>query len=127
MMEVCWKTSERVPVPAVKKAPEKERVNAKTKTKRTRWMVIKQDPVIKTTIKASRIRAGISQNELSKRSGVSRSYLSELESAETEERERSYNPSLQVIIKLARGLQCPLDDLIDLQQLEGGETLVNQR
>lgn len=46
----------------------------------------------------------LSKNELSKISGISRSYITELE-------EGKYSPSLVIMVKLSRALNCSIEDL----------------
>lgn len=47
-----------------------------------------------------------SQSKLSIISGVSRTYISEIESGK-------YNPTIDIVCKLAKALNCKLDDLVD--------------
>lgn len=56
-------------------------------------------------VKASRIRRGMSQVELSRASGVSASALSRIESNERE-------PRLSTIVRLARTLDLDLEELM---------------
>ena len=49
----------------------------------------------------------LSQTELSKMTGISRNYLSELETG------RHNNPSIKTLCKIAIGLNCTLEDLVD--------------
>ncbi|CAM5733467.1 helix-turn-helix domain-containing protein [Bacillus circulans] len=58
-------------------------------------------------IKALRIKKGFSINELSDKSGVSKSYLSYIE------RGIQKNPSLQVLTKLAHTLETNVEELLD--------------
>lgn len=66
-------------------------------------------PVIEITLKAVRQRIGISQRELSKMSGVSHGYISELES-------NLKSPTIDTLCKLARALECKPDDLYIFQE-----------
>jgi XRE family transcriptional regulator, master regulator for biofilm formation len=59
-------------------------------------------------IKDLRERKGYSLSELAKRSGVSKSYLSQIE------RNLQVNPSLQLLSKLAISLDCSVDELLGL-------------
>lgn len=58
-------------------------------------------------IKTLRIKKGFSINELSNKSGVSKSYLSYIE------RGIQKNPSLQVLAKLAHTLETNVEELLD--------------
>ncbi|WP_328824087.1 helix-turn-helix domain-containing protein, partial [Niallia circulans] len=58
-------------------------------------------------IKTLRIKKGFSINELSDKSGVSKSYLSYIE------RGIQKNPSLQVLTKLAHTLETNVEELLD--------------
>jgi XRE family transcriptional regulator, master regulator for biofilm formation len=57
-------------------------------------------------IKCFREKKNYSLTELAKRSGVSKSYLSQIE------RNLQINPSLQLLSKLAKSLECSVDDLL---------------
>lgn len=57
-------------------------------------------------IKYLRIKMGLSINELSEQSGISKSYLSYIE------REIQKNPSLHVLSKLAKTLETSVDNLL---------------
>jgi XRE family transcriptional regulator, master regulator for biofilm formation len=57
-------------------------------------------------IKYFREKKNYSLTELAKRSGVSKSYLSQIE------RNLQINPSLQLLSKLAKSLECSVDDLL---------------
>lgn len=48
----------------------------------------------------------MSQSELANKTGISRSYLSDLESG------RFKNPAVSILCKLAKALDCRLDDLV---------------
>lgn len=56
-------------------------------------------------LKEMRMNRGMSQLQLSKKSGISRSYISEIEHG-------IYDPS-KVICKLCKALDCTPNDLID--------------
>lgn len=62
-------------------------------------------------IKQIRTSKNISLRELSKRSGVSHPYLSQLENGKTN------NPSIEVLTKIAKGLNVPLYEL----QIKAGQ------
>jgi XRE family transcriptional regulator, master regulator for biofilm formation len=70
-------------------------------------------------IKCFREKKKYSLSELAKRSGVSKSYLSQIE------RNLQVNPSLQLLSKLARSLDCSVDDLLghDNEQISIKEQL----
>jgi XRE family transcriptional regulator, master regulator for biofilm formation len=57
-------------------------------------------------IKCFREKKKYSLSELAKRSGVSKSYLSQIE------RNLQVNPSLQLLSKLAKSLDCSVDELL---------------
>lgn len=57
-------------------------------------------------IKEERSKRGLSLDKLSKQSGVSKTYLSELESGS------KTNPSVDVLLKIALSLNVPLDYLL---------------
>ena len=52
---------------------------------------------------------GISKYQLSALTGISQSYLSELESGKRD------NPCIKNVCKIAKALQCSLDDLVDME------------
>lgn len=56
-------------------------------------------------IKEARKRAGLSQEELAKKTGITQAFLSEIET-------QTKCPSLGTAIKLARALGCTVDELI---------------
>ena len=58
-------------------------------------------------LKALRERKGLSQTEVAKRSGVTRFYVSQLESGLRK------NPSLPVLKRLARALGVPVTELLE--------------
>ena len=53
-----------------------------------------------------RRRRGISQTELAKLAGISNGYISELEN-------NLKSPTVEIVCKLAKALNCSLDELID--------------
>ncbi|WP_249365640.1 helix-turn-helix domain-containing protein [Cytobacillus citreus] len=63
-------------------------------------------------IKRLRIKKGYSINELSEKSGISKSYLSYIE------RGIQQNPSLQVLSRLANTLDTDVEDLLDNKKKE---------
>lgn len=63
--------------------------------------------MVQNKIKSLRLQKGYSINELSEKSGVSKSYLSYME------RGIQTNPSLQVLSKLAKTLGTSVDDLLE--------------
>jgi XRE family transcriptional regulator, master regulator for biofilm formation len=60
----------------------------------------------KLRIKCFREKKNYSLSELAKKSGVSKSYLSQIE------RNLQINPSLQLLSKLAKTLDCSVDELL---------------
>lgn len=58
-------------------------------------------------IKEIRLKQGLTQKQLSHRSGLSQSYINELENG------RKANPSIIVLDKLSVGLQIPLIELLE--------------
>lgn len=63
-------------------------------------------------LRALRVTAGMDLQTLARRSGVSASYLSRLEAG------KRGIPTLTVLIRLARGLDAPLSDLLHLAGVE---------
>lgn len=59
-------------------------------------------------LKNARLNSGLSMAELGRITGISKGYLSSLESDET------INPSIDVIIKLAKALDESIDDLVGI-------------
>jgi transcriptional regulator with XRE-family HTH domain len=55
-----------------------------------------------------RKRRKVSQLQLSKKAGISRSYVSEMETGK-------YNPSLPMLCKICKILNCTPNDLIDCE------------
>ncbi|QED46786.1 helix-turn-helix domain-containing protein [Cytobacillus dafuensis] len=70
-------------------------------------------------IKRLRIEKGYSINELSEKSGISKSYLSYIE------RGIQQNPSLQVLSRLANTLETNVEDLLDNKKKEDTIELQN--
>ena len=62
---------------------------------------------IKLNVGKIKISKGISKTELSRKTGVSRNYLSELETG------KHNNPTIKVLCKIALVLNCSLEDLVD--------------
>lgn len=69
--------------------------------------MISINPEFKLRIKELRIKKGLSNNKLSQYSGVSRTYLRELEEGTHD------NPTVLILLKLSRTLECSIDDLIE--------------
>lgn len=61
---------------------------------------------MKILLAETRIKSGLSQIELSRKSGVARSYISEMESG------KYNNPRVLVLYKLSKVLNCKIDDLL---------------
>ena len=55
-------------------------------------------------LKVTRVRSGMTQESLANSAGLDRSYIGELERGHR-------NPSLLVLLKLVKALDCSLDDL----------------
>lgn len=72
-------------------------------------MTKKFKPVIK--VKELRLKAGLSQNALSKKSGVSQSHISEIEAGIKRVR-------VDIVRKLAVALDAKVEDLIDYEEEE---------
>lgn len=64
---------------------------------------------MKILIRQIRVRKGICLTELSKISGVARGYLYELENG------KYSNPSLEILCKLSKSLNCSIDDLVSCE------------
>ena len=58
-------------------------------------------------LRKERIRKGITQHELSRKSGVKQSIISNIETGDTK------NPRLDTAMRLAAALGCKLDDLVE--------------
>ena len=61
-----------------------------------------------TKVKELREELGLTQGQLSIKSGVSKSYISEIESGK-------YDPTVSIVCKLCKALKCTPNDLIDCQ------------
>jgi XRE family transcriptional regulator, master regulator for biofilm formation len=59
-------------------------------------------------IKKMRLRKGLSITKLAKKAGISKGYLSSIESHKT-------NPSAHMIQKLAKALEVPVEQLLNIQ------------
>lgn len=70
-------------------------------------------------IRMIRMRQKLTQQQLSARSGLSQSYINELENG------RKVNPSIIVLDKLAAGLQVPITELLDTECLSISEIARN--
>ena len=77
--------------------------------------------ILSWAIRTRREMAGLSQQELSKRSGVERSYISALEAG------RKRNLSWESLEKLARGLEVSVADLFGLASAYQGEQRTDGR
>jgi putative transcriptional regulator len=60
---------------------------------------------VKIRLKELRIRKCLTQEQLAEKSGVSRSYISEIET-------EAHNPTIDIICKLCKALNCTANDLI---------------
>jgi transcriptional regulator with XRE-family HTH domain len=67
-------------------------------------------------IRELRARRGLSQEELGNRSGLHRNYVGAIERGEI-------NPTFRVLLKLERGLQLPLSEIIELWERRAYEPL----
>jgi transcriptional regulator with XRE-family HTH domain len=65
-------------------------------------------------VRELRARRGLSQEELGNRSGLHRNYVGAIERGEI-------NPTFRVLLKLERGLQLPLSEIIELWELRAHE------
>lgn len=81
--------------------------SADLKTIRTKRQ--KKTDVVTLYIHDLREVAGLSINKLSKISGVSRGYIGELEAGKYK------NPTVDILCKIAKGLNCRLDDIVMYQ------------
>lgn len=59
-------------------------------------------------IREIRLKAGLSQNALAKKAGVSQSHISEIESGEKK-------VGLAIALKLTEALNCTIDDILRLE------------
>jgi XRE family transcriptional regulator, master regulator for biofilm formation len=76
--------------------------------------------MIGTNIYIIRKKRGISLSELSERAKISKSYLSNIE------RNLNMNPSIQVIEKIAKGLNVDLKDVIRTDEKQGSSTQIDR-
>lgn len=67
-------------------------------------------------VRELRARRGLSQEELGFRAGLHRNYVGAIERGEI-------NPTFRVLLKLERGLQLPLSEIIQLWELRAHETI----
>jgi transcriptional regulator with XRE-family HTH domain len=67
-------------------------------------------------VRELRARRGLSQEELGYRSGLHRNYVGAIERGEI-------NPTFRVLLKLERGLQLPLSEIIQLWELRAHESV----
>jgi transcriptional regulator with XRE-family HTH domain len=65
-------------------------------------------------VRELRARRGLSQEELGNRSGLHRNYVGAIERGEI-------NPTFRVLLKLERGLQLPLSEIIELWERRAHE------
>lgn len=72
---------------------------------------VSPDPVFKVRIEELRKEKGMSKNQLSKLSGLGRSTITEIELGYRE------NPTCITLIKLAKALQCSIDELIKIERI----------
>lgn len=66
-----------------------------------------------SSIKKHRLRKGWSQSRLARESGVSQTYISELEAGK-------WSPNISILRKLAAALEIPVSFLLE-DEVEGGE------
>jgi transcriptional regulator with XRE-family HTH domain len=67
-------------------------------------------------VRELRARRGLSQEELGFRSGLHRNYVGAIERGEI-------NPTFRVLLKLERGLQLPLSEIIQLWERRAHESV----
>jgi transcriptional regulator with XRE-family HTH domain len=67
-------------------------------------------------VRELRARRGLSQEELGYRSGLHRNYVGAIERGEI-------NPTFRVLLKLERGLQLPLSEIIQLWERRAHESV----
>lgn len=65
-------------------------------------------------VRELRARRGLSQEELGNRAGLHRNYVGAIERGEI-------NPTFRVLLKLERGLQLPLSEIVDLWERRAHE------
>ena len=70
---------------------------------------VSPDPIFKVRIEELRKAKGMSKNQLSKLSSLGRSTITEIELGYRE------NPTCITLIKLAKALQCSIDELIKIE------------
>lgn len=63
---------------------------------------------MKIKLEEVRMKKGWSQRKLSLISGVSRSYISQIESGQ-------YIPTADILCKLSKALECTINDLVDCE------------
>lgn len=61
-------------------------------------------------LKKERLKKGITQIELSEKSGVKQSIISNIETGDTK------NPRIDTVYRLAAALGCKLDDLVEAEE-----------
>lgn len=71
--------------------------------------------VIDFLLRKERLRKGITQHELSRKSGVKQSIISNIETGDTK------NPRLDTALRLAAALGCKLDDLVEAAEGKDGQ------
>ena len=57
-----------------------------------------------------RIKKGLTQQELSAKTGIAQGVISDIESGSTQ------NPRFDTVVKLAEALECPLSDFLTAEQ-----------
>jgi transcriptional regulator with XRE-family HTH domain len=72
------------------------------------------------TVRELRARRGLSQEELGQRSGLHRNYVGAIERGEI-------NPTFRVLLKLQRGLQLPLSEIVALWEERAHDQSAPQR
>jgi transcriptional regulator with XRE-family HTH domain len=70
-------------------------------------------------VRELRARRGLSQEELGFRSGLHRNYVGAIERGEI-------NPTFRVLLKLERGLQLPLSEIIQLWERRAHEPVMSR-
>ena len=66
-------------------------------------------------LKKERLKKGITQIELSEKSGVKQSIISNIETGDTK------NPRIDTVYRLAAALGCKLDDLVEETEGKDGQ------